>query len=829
MDGKEDEHSGGINVASRFTKMMAARHYSSNTGYIHDINITDEGSSSDSEELEPVVNSERLRAYKAKMSTDVREKDYDDTQYRSAQENTQARKTRRHTKEQDNTQTKSVQQHTKKCTRRTLHFISESEDESDTHTKHDVSNTTENKDSTLSSSQSHSTSGAQHIDEPYFNLTEIPLSDPAATSSMTDVERTSAARIGGLDTIETERTIVTQPQSVQHTHTTENDSCIRICAHNCYICCCPCCYRRVVNSKIKSEYSHLYCEEQVSCWGRVYRKCCICYEFSRKCPGVYITYLSCVNYARACKAQTSEHMTELCHEGMCRNMCLFCKERKDRVTFDVMTVVPNRVLKDIIYAKRIAISRPQYEFKHFSSISTSRDIFKNGDSVDVHFACFSEIEAVHLLGYHITRRLYPIASNDLQLLKIVFANANDYHIVRAICGDITYMVATNISDHLNALPRLYFPQTFIVGDLKGFAALGKEMSQVYAINDKSMQAYVHEFMSLYLPLINVTYVNEHKLKLSATGNVGTTRSVAELMSHISHKRHLFLHCDIAPQTIQSEDNLSFTFDRITTLKDILLRHNVRHIPSLTPMIVRGAFSGNSNNCSTITYSTSNPNGLCFDHKPNDIYIHFLYEIKLYGPLHYSDFKDTYNIHVIFPFVGSEHCIIVNEYNLKRIKVESRLKVPCAFDAKIISMHELKHPIFMLLSANSAAMQCFLDAIKYVIIDGDISLSITRIMEYVNGSCLSFNDFHYTADTLINMRDVSVFSSTMQAIFNLVADNVTYNNFDGNYCIVATKMLHIEKCTVSYFDGTKKKYVSLCKIRDILKQHGYHVLSAYSCL
>ena len=192
--------------------------------------------------------------------------------------------------------------------------------------------------------------------------------------------------------------------------------------------------------------------------------------------------------------------------------------------------------------------------------------------------------------------------------------------------------AINISDHLNTLSRLYFPQTFVVGDLKGFAALGKEMSRVYIINDRSIRRYINEFISLYIPLINVTYVNENKLRLSITGNVGTTRSVAEIMSYISHKRHLFLHCDIAPQLIQSEDDLSFTFDRITTLQDILLRHNVRHVQSLTPMIVRGAFSESSNNCSIITY-TANSDNLCFDHKPNDVYIHFLYEIKLYGPLH----------------------------------------------------------------------------------------------------------------------------------------------------------------------------------------------------
>ena len=195
---------------------------------------------------------------------------------------------------------------------------------------------------------------------------------------------------------------------------------------------------------------------------------------------------------------------------------------------------------------------------------------------------------------------------------------------------------------------------------------------------------------------------------------------------------------------------------------------------------------------------------------------------------YSDFNDTYNMHVIFPFIGSEHCIIVNEYNLKHLKVESRLKVPCTFDAKIISMYELKHPIFMLLSANTAAMQCFLDAIKYVIIDGDISLSMTRIMEYINDSH-SFNDFHYASETLINMRDVSVFSSTIQAIFNLVTENIAYDSFDSNYCIVAIKMLHIERCVVSCFDGTEKRYSSSFKLRDVLDKHKYHVLAAYSCL
>ena len=73
-----------------------------------------------------------------------------------------------------------------------------------------------------------------------------------------------------------------------------------------YICCCPCCYKCVVKSKIKSEHSHIHCKERVPFCERMYRKFCICYEFSRKCPSIYILYLDCANCARICKAQTSE-------------------------------------------------------------------------------------------------------------------------------------------------------------------------------------------------------------------------------------------------------------------------------------------------------------------------------------------------------------------------------------------------------------------------------------------------------------------------------------------------------------------------------------------
>ena len=160
-----------------------------------------------SDELKSVVSSERLHD-NVKMSEDI-----------CLDNDTQ------HCQEQDNTKAKNIRRLKQQCTLSS----SDSDSDNDKHTERDVSNDSENSKSTVLN-QLHNVShtDAKHMCDD-FDLVDIPLS---GETSGTVEERKSVSHIGNLNDITTDRTIVTQPRSVQH-ESTESDSCMRICAHNC--------------------------------------------------------------------------------------------------------------------------------------------------------------------------------------------------------------------------------------------------------------------------------------------------------------------------------------------------------------------------------------------------------------------------------------------------------------------------------------------------------------------------------------------------------------------------------------------------------------------
>ena len=605
-------------------------------------------------------------------------------------------------------------------------------------------------------------------------------------------------------------TTTTQPQS---------EGCMTVLCHNLYMCCCSRCYNRAVKHRVKNEYG---IREHSTC----YQRCCLCYEFSRKCPTLYNECAGFVSFMRAVR----DYIHTTCGRS-CRNIgvlrCLFslCLERRDRIDIDVMIFISSKIIHDAAEVRQMGYVLQDYTFSDFSGFQWNSQLYNS--HVVMHYSDLNEAQASAMVGGFVKRRLQNIEHRIDDVLRIMLGCADHPHIIRLLGGHIDEAKALQISTMISVMPKQRNLDVFLVTDASSASYLDNAWRYVLVNNNNITQQYCEHLLSLFSDFINTFYSSYSSVVDYYTYDV--PGYVLELMNFVAARKYAFINKGVEDILMLPQGCYLVSCNTMHALTQILLSQKIRYLETIkNPVIIFDALKS-ATTSSSLEQFMSNMRVIpkLLQHPCTvNAYICRIHKFQI--GKHLCDghkFEKEFSMKVMFPYVGSEYCIIVNEYNMQDVVIESRLKILCAASARARSVYEMKHPMFMLLTAHQDLMHAFLDAIKYVILDGDTMLLLNRLMTFINQQTDTqwLSDFYYGNNMLMNLMHADLLSREMQTICTVLTEqspDVTRRNF----CIPVTRLFHIYSYAVSNYGCKRKTYASPQQIHDLLSACKYTALA-----
>ena len=603
------------------------------------------------------------------------------------------------------------------------------------------------------------------------------------------------------------------------------DGCMQVCGHNLYMWCCWPCYRSSMNRKIKHEYG---VHDNRTC----FQRCCICYEFSRKCALLYNDCISCLSLIRNIRGYCGDTCHRTCREVNIFH-CLFslCLERHDRINIDTTVFIGARIVHDAKEMHKMRYRTQDYVFSDLSAFQWYSHLYSARCGIQC--SGLTDTYATVLLSEHVRRRLQNAENYATDILRIILGNTSHPHIIRLLCGHLDDSGALTIATMISLIPQQCSLDVFLITNVSSSTLLDNEWHKCMYDNNSVTQHYCMHWLTLFSSLVNTLHAN--LLATTSYYTLSIPGRVSELMTFISARKYVFINKHIEDmQMLPAQGCYVVTCDAVHTLTKILLSQKVHCLETVkNPVVVFNALKPATTSTSLEHFMRNYINAVyqLLQHRYHDTnaYICRIHKVKLSKPLCVGHvFEKDFGMKVVFPYVGSEYCIIVNEYIIQDLVMESRLKVLSTVSAKAKSIYELKHPMFMLLAANQDLMHAFLNVIKYVILDSDITLLLSRLILFVSQHEQKeavLEDFHYGNCMLINLMHADLMSKELQTVCTLLTEQAPSESH-RNFCIPVTRLFHIQSHSLAQYGGRRDAFTATQHIGDLLQACKYTALSQY---